>query len=235
MKKTVYLFAMIAAFAASFLACDSTNDRESELTPDQKNQNYQSEVDSKFSQRWTAEERRLANTAASASYLSQVEKEVYYYLNLLRIDPPRFAETYAKDYRGVLGWINGYGFDERQQSLIQQLATLSPMPLLRPNEMLFYSAECFASNGGKLGNVGHDRSGTGCEQNVGLAECVACGGYVTGLSVVMDLLVDAGEGNALLGHRRILLDEHYEWMGVAVRDHRDFQHMVVMSLDSREL
>ncbi|MBR1415909.1 MAG: hypothetical protein IJ570_08635 [Prevotella sp.] len=232
MKTRMFTFLAALAFVA---ACGSSDSNEPVVSADQQNREFQVQQDTKHSQVWTAEERQRANTAASATYLTQVEKEVYYYLNLLRIDPLRFANSYVKDYQGVMGWKNGNAFDERKQSLLTELASLRPMPLLRPNEMLFESAECFATNGGRLGVVGHNRAGTGCNANVGLAECTGYGGYVTGLSIVMDFLIDAGESNINLGHRRILLNQEYEWMGVALRDFKDYAHMIVIDLDSRDL
>ncbi|MBQ8096199.1 MAG: hypothetical protein IJ243_03835 [Prevotella sp.] len=196
---------------------------------------YQASLDAEFAGRWSAEELSKANTAASATYLSKVEKEVFFYLNLARMNPSLFAETYARSYSGILGWNNGYAFDERKQSLIAELQKMSPLPVLSPNEVLFGSADCYATNGGNMGVTGHDRTDTGCSENPGLAECAAFGGYVTGLSVVMELLIDSGENNAALGHRRILLNGNYEWLGVAVRAHKDFYFMVVMDLDSRNL
>ena len=228
-------FLPLLVFGTMLLTGCNPVDKDETVPPAQQNRNFQSEMDKKHGQLWTADERQRANTGATVSYLSQVEKEVFYYINLLRINPARFASSYAKDYTGVVGWTNGYGFDERKASLIQELTALPPLPILKPNETLFGSADCFATSGGQMGLTGHDRTGTGCEANAGLAECTSCGGYVTGLSVVMDFLIDAGESNSGLGHRRILLSSDYEWMGAAIRKHKNYDQMVVLNLDSRNL
>src|ERR1700741_2324401 len=49
---------------------------------------------------YTAAELKSAKTAASASYLSASEKEIYYYMNLARINPKKFLEQYllSKNY-----------------------------------------------------------------------------------------------------------------------------------------
>lgn len=237
MRKRIrkWLLLFVAIVVATSCGSDNDNDGRKALTPDERNVAYQASLDAEFAGRWSAEELSKANTAASATYLSKVEKEVFFYLNLARMNPSLFAETYARSYSGILGWNNGYAFDERKQSLIAELQKMSPLPVLSPNEVLFGSADCYATNGGNMGVTGHDRTDTGCSENPGLAECAAFGGYVTGLSVVMELLIDSGENNAALGHRRILLNGNYEWLGVAVRAHKDFYFMVVMDLDSRNL
>ena len=185
-------------------------------------------LDEKYASMWSAAERKQADCAASLSYLNEVEKEVFYYQNLMRINPPLFARTYATDYTGDTGWAKGYAFDERKQSLLETLATLEPMPLLVPDGELYDSADCFATQGGALGVTGHNREGTTCEANPEMAECCDFGGCATGLAIVMHFLIDSGESNARLGHRQILLNGRLTRMGVAVRDHVRFQKMAVL-------
>ena len=147
-----------------------------------------------------------ANTAANESYLSPIEKEVFYYLNLVRMNPKVFARTYVKDYLGAPGYTKGYAFDERKISLMRRLTTMQPLPIIKPSRKLFDLAECFAIAQGKKGEIGHDRSATNC--NVGYhAECCSYGNYTSGLYYVLELLVDSGEHNAALGHRNILLGD----------------------------
>ena len=226
MKKIFLLLGLMALLGVSCGSDDKEKDDDG--TSDDRNRIAQNALDQKFANQWTDEERLQANSAAQATYLSVAEREVFYYLNLMRINPPRFADTYANAYSGMFGWKNGYAFDQRKASLLQDLKLLKPLPVLRPDKRLFDSADCYATNGGRLGALAHDRTDTGCDDNIGLAECCSFKGYTTGLSVVMDLLIDAGENNTALGHRRILLNGLYEWMGVAIRPHKDYVSMVVM-------
>lgn len=222
------LFVMLWAVSA----CDSKDDQQKIIDEtEQAKPNSQSD----FDKLWSEEERLEANSAASAKYLTQAEKEIYYYLNLMRLNPSRFATTYAQAYNGIKGWEKGFAFNERKESLLRELVTTAPMPVVKPNEVLFGSADCFATSSGKQGLVGHDRTGTGCTANPGLAECVAASGYTNGLSVVMDFLVDAGEENEALSHRRILMNRNYLFMGAAIRTHKDYSYIVVLDFDSDEL
>lgn len=174
----------------------------------------------------TSNELAEANTADKGSYLSAIEKEVFYYLNLARMHPKEFASRYLKDYSGAPGYMKGYAFDERKLSLLRQLESMSPLPLIKPDSKLFELAECFATKQGKMGGVGHDRGATGCASGYH-AECCSYGNYTTGLHYVLELLIDSGEGNAALGHRKILLG-NYLYMGAALRDHTDYGKVIVL-------
>ena len=175
---------------------------------------------------FTQPELDAANTAANESYLSHIEKEIFYYLNLARMSPKVFARVHLKDYEGAPGYNKGYAFDERKISLLRQLESMQPLPSIKPNQKLFDMAECFAVEQGKKGIIGHDRSGTGC--SIGYhAECCSYGNYTTGLYYVLELLIDTGEGNAALGHRKILLG-NFLYMGVAHRDHAKYGKDVVL-------
>jgi hypothetical protein len=154
--------------------------------------------------------------------LSVEEKEVFYYLNLARINPPLFAETYAAGYDGDRGYAKGYAWDERKQSLIRELKAMAPLSPVVPDRAMQELASCFAREGGRRGIVGHRRSGTGCNEGYN-AECCHYGGVQNGLSVVMNLLIDAGENNDRLVHRRICLRAVSYGMGVAIRPHRMYR------------
>jgi hypothetical protein len=229
MKRIVYGLCAFALLLA--VACDPTDGDHKEkkrLTPEEIDRNALVELDIKFSNQWTEAERKQANSAVSADYLTQVEKEVYYYLNLMRINPPRFAETYAKAYNGSTGWENGFAFDERKDSLLRELAHKEPMPVLVPDYNLFRSADCFANNCGVLGLTGHDRTESGCGENPGIGECCDYWGCHTGYAIIMRMLIDAGENNADLGHRFVLLYPPLTKMGAAVRDHINFEKIAVL-------
>jgi hypothetical protein len=168
--------------------------------------------------------REAANTAVNELGLSVKEREVFYYLNLARINPRLFAETYAADY---WSYVKGYAWNERKQSLIGELKSMAPLSPVMPDRAMQELASCFAYESGQRGISGHDRSETGCNDGYN-AECCLYGGAQNGLSVVMDLLIDAGENNAALGHRRICLRNESYGMGVAIRPHTQYGFNAVL-------
>ena len=167
-----------------------------------------------------------ANTAQDAAYLTKVEKDAIYYLNLARMNPPLFADTYVKHYSGIPNYIKPYAFDERKQSLIRELERLKPLDILYPNSEIHEYAECFALESGRRGTVGHDRRGTGCQSNI-YAECCNYG-INDGLLIILELLIDAGENNAALGHRKLCLGQ-YGMTGVSVKPHRSEGYVCVLN------
>ena len=184
------------------------------------------DLDARYRSSWESY-RNAANTAVNETYLSAEEKEVFYYLNLARINPPLFAETYASGYNGDNGYTKGYAWDERKQSLIEELRTMAPLALFTPDTTMYELAKCFAYEGGRRGIVGHERSETGCSAGYN-AECCQYGGIQNGLSIIMSLLIDAGENNEALGHRRICLKDTKYGMGVAIRPHTQYKFNAVL-------
>ena len=235
MKQNLKYLMLVLLLGLGCVACDSSDDEDDGpvMTNEEIDRAALKDLDAKFASQWTAAERQQANSAASASYLSASEKELFYYLNLMRLNPASFAETYAKAYTGDRGWTNGYAFDERKASLLAELAALAPLPVLQPSEELYDAADCYATSAGPLGLTGHDRTATGCAENPGLAECCDFGSCYSGYAIVMHLLIDAGETNAGLGHRRILLNDLYTRMGVAIRPHATYQRMAVLDFSNR--
>ena len=190
------------------------------------------ELDKQFAAHWNKPEYQTARTADAETYLTAEEKEIFYYLNLVRLNPPLFAKTYAEAYKGQSGWTNGYAWDERKKSLIEELLEMQPLGLIYPDRTLYESAKCFAEQGGALGLTGHDRSKTTCDK-IHHAEVCSYGGNQNGLTNVMSYLIDAGENNAALGHRRILLDERYDRMGAAIQPHKNYKHVNVCNFFRR--
>lgn len=190
------------------------------------------EIEGEGLEDFTPDERKEANTAGSVVYLTKVEREVFFYLNLARRHPAKFVESFLKDYEGALGYRKGYAFDERKASLIRQLKKQKKLALVEPSDELFRLAECFAVAQGASGYTGHGRNGTGCDLGYH-AECCDYGNYDSGLYVILELLIDSGEGNAELGHRKILLAD-YRYMGVAQRNHKRFGKVAVLDFWTRK-
>ena len=157
---------------------------------------------------WSNAEIKQANAADSATYLTQSEKEVYYYLNLVRIAPQKFAKLYLKDLQGSK--------DSYESSLLRELHTLKPMKALYPERKLFNSAKCHAVESGKRGYTGHDRFK--CEEYFH-GECCSYG-LNKAKDIVISLLVDQGVKS--LGHRRICLRETFSRLGVSIQPHKSW-------------
>lgn len=221
-KKEMYMRVKVYCLAVFMMicACSKTNDESSSSDSSSK-----SDLDSRYKSQWAAY--TSARSADNENYLTNEEKEVFYYLNLMRINPPLFARTYATGYDGDEGWIKGYAWDERKESLIAELSTMEALPLLYPDVQLYELAHCFADEGGKLGITGHDRSKTSCDTGY-KAECCHYGGARNGLSVVMSLLIDAGENNGALGHRRICFSGNYVKLGVSIQPHTKYEFNAVL-------
>jgi uncharacterized protein YkwD len=156
---------------------------------------------------WSDPKYNVANSAKNEDYLSEVEKEVYYYLNLVRMNPKLFADTYLKDMKNSA--------DNYKSSLYAELQKLKPLPVLMPDRKLYESARCHAMESGKRGFVGHKRFK--CDEYY-MGECIYYG-ETDALGIVTALLVD--EGVESLGHRRIFLDNFTE-MGVSIQPHKTF-------------
>ncbi len=148
-----------------------------------------------------------ANTAIGEDYLTAEEKLIYYYLNLVRINPQFFAETYLSHLRNST--------DSYEISLYEELQRLQPLPVLKPNRKLFESAKCHAVESGLSGYVGHTRGS--CSQYF-RGECCQYG-LSGALEIVIALLIDQGVPS--LGHRKICLGSYTE-LGVSIQPHKSY-------------
>ena len=138
-------------------------------------------------------------------------------MNLARLNPSFFAETYVVPYNGVQGKKKPYAFDERKESLIKTLKGMDPLDLLYPDSTIFEHARCFAIEAGLKGVVGHDRDSVNCGSL--FQEC--CTYSLTNpLDIVLGLLIDPGEKNEDLGHRKTCLGK-FGLMGVSIQPHKD--------------
>lgn len=151
-------------------------------------------------------ENPTANTASKELYLTEKEKMVYYYLNLVRMDPKGFVEKYLSGIRNSK--------DSYESSLIKELLVLKPLQPLKPNYKLFESALCHAEESGKSGYTGHTR--TKCAKYF-MGECCQYG-ISDPLKIVIELLID--QGIPSLGHRKICLDVSFSELGVSMQPHK---------------
>lgn len=165
-------------------------------------------------------------TAKDVAYLSDEEKDIFFYINYARKYPKEFLEKYAAPYSLGKNVTKPYAYDERKKSLEEELASMKPLHVYTPDDYLYSLADCFATQGGQLGIVGHSRENTTCTKGY-LGECVAYGN-TKALDIVMQLLIDWGKGNEALGHRRILFYSSFTKLGLATREHKKHNHCTVL-------
>jgi hypothetical protein len=156
---------------------------------------------------WNEPKYSAANSAKNEDYLTDEEKKVYYYLNLVRMNPKLFADTY-------LGYLKN-STDYYESSLYLELQLIIPLPVLKPNRKLFESAQCHAIESGEHGYIGHERFQ--CKKYF-RGECIHYG-ISDALDIVTKLLIDQSVES--LGHRKICL-ENFTELGVSIQPHKEY-------------
>jgi hypothetical protein len=177
-----------------------------------------------FSIEWDKDIYAKCNTAKDANYLTALEKDVIWILNLARTNPQLFLNTVLLDskseYYSAPESRNNY-----KQSLIRDLKKMKPAAsLIQPDQSLFSSAACHAFNSGKTGYVGHERNWKDCKWSAS-AECCSYG-FEDPLDIVMQLLID--DGVPSLGHREICLSYAYGQIGVSIQPHSVWRYNCVL-------
>lgn len=178
---------------------------------------------------WSQSDLDKANTAANEYYLSELEKGVVFYINLARMYPDLFRETYLDNYVKSLYEDDNKIFVSNRQydyntlikseyyysSLYKTLKKQKALNSLIPDKHLYLYALCWAKESGTLGVIGHNRKN--CTKG-NFAECCQYG-YDEALMIVLDLLID--EGIPSFGHRNIILGE-YTKVGVSYMPHTKY-------------
>lgn len=184
------------------------------------------------------------NTAANASYLTTLEKEIILETNKLRSNPAKYAEEYieplAKNYKKRMLYYPGDKpliTKEGVRALhecVRELKKQSPLPILYPSQGLSKAANDHVkdqSRTGKIGHAGGDRSSTRDrierygEWKIRIAENIAYGG-ISAQQIVIYLLIDDGVKSR--GHRKNFLHPDYRFVGVATGSHPHYGNMSVM-------
>lgn len=175
------------------------------------------------------------NTAQEIGYLSSEEKAVVFYINLVRVNPRLFAQTYLKNYLDTAPIKK----TEYLQSLMKELQNLKSLSPLEPQFDLFDVAKKHAIEMGNQGKTGHvSLSGESYESRAlelskryekAMENCQY--GYSDGLSIVIDLLID--EEIPDLSHRKSLLNSEVKYIGAAIRKHKVYRFNCVIEMGSR--
>lgn len=188
------------------------------------------------------------NTAATVSYLSPIEKEIIFEINLFRSNPAEYAQKYiaplANLYKGkLLNYPNDKPLLTKEgvkalNECVHELKKATPLSIVYPNSGLTKAAEDHVtdqSKTGKTGHVGSDHSNSRKrierygEWKVKIAENIAYGG-ISARQIIIYLLVDDGQFDR--GHRKNFLQPDFKMVGVAYGKHPEYQNMVVMDFAS---
>lgn len=185
------------------------------------------------------------NTAAEVSYLSPLEKEIIFEINLFRSNPAKYAQDYivplAKNFQNKLLYYPGDHQAIRTQEgvsalheCVKVLRKETTKPVMFPNPDLHKAASDHQKDQSKSGKTGHsgsdnsnlrtriERHGQWQKQ---IAENIAYGN-TSARQVVVFLLIDDGVKSR--GHRITLLNPDLKFVGVACGSHPKYNTMCVM-------
>lgn len=176
------------------------------------------------------------NTAKHCKELSNTEKEVILFTNLVRYNPPLFLQTVAKPY---IENVYLKHFENNQskfhiESLFDELSKTAPMPVLQTETVLNETAAEHASYCSRTGHIGHDNFRQRWEKIKNKLGHIKAGencSYVpsrfnNALLHVISLLID--EDSPLYhGHREAILYKSYQYIGVAIQPFPQNQYVLV--------
>ncbi len=169
---------------------------------------------------WQEAKYSVARSADKEDYLSREEKNTYYYLNLARMNPPLFAETFLEKFIQE----NEYHNNPSTRSLFNELTNMQALPILKPSKKMWELAQCHAVESGKTGYMGHERVKK-CEKGYKAESCYYGEDAYSGLKIVLQLLIDS-EGKSL-ENRKACLGDHKE-MGVSIQLHKTNSYGAVL-------
>jgi len=171
-----------------------------------------------------------AQSNDEVAFMTDAEKEVVFYTNLVRMEPQIFLETIVKPYVRINYPYRNYYV----KTLMNDLKSAQPVGLLVMKQDLFVMSRNHQVDIGKNSIKGHKGSKGktftkrakplmqtyyGVSENIGL-------GYETPIENVLELLIDDGVVN--LGHRMTLLSAKYNCVGVAMGSHATYRTGCVM-------
>lgn len=169
---------------------------------------------------WQEAKYQVAKTATKETYLSREEQNVFYYLNLARMNPPLFAETFLDKFMQE----NEYHNNPSTRSLFNELMNLQPLPLIKPNKKMWEMALCHATESGKTGYTGHERVKK-CDKGYKAESCYYGEDAYSGLKIILQLLID--DNIKSLDNRKVCLGEYVE-LGTSIQLHKTNSYGAVL-------
>ncbi|MBR5168383.1 MAG: CAP domain-containing protein [Salinivirgaceae bacterium] len=225
MKIKFFSIIALTLFYSTITSCDITNDLDDDnsLTGNNTATNTAATI-ADATKAFSQEQIDMANTAKDASYLTDEEKLVIQYCNLARLDGDAFSTAFLADLKSS---DNSY-----EKSLLDTLESIKNLPMLVPNEQLCKAAEFHANDIGPKGERGHNSTdGTSFADRVRsyydgvwVGENISYG-YNDALKIVRQLLIDKNVES--LGHRKNILNDNYCRIGVAIREHKEYNNCCV--------
>lgn len=171
------------------------------------------------------------HTGRDIPWLTGEEQKVILFMNMARHDGPLFAETFVKTYVEE----NQVEPSSYLRSLYKDLAKVSGLGPLFPEEDLTAVAQGHALKSGETGHVGHKDIQKRFEPLMGNPysewgeNCTY--GYNEALAIVITLLID--EDIKGVGHRKNILKESYNSVGVAIRPHKSYRFNCVIDFGQK--
>jgi uncharacterized protein YkwD len=183
-----------------------------------------------------------------ADYMTLTELEVIMEINLLRSDPAGYARTYLepfrKQYHGKLLRIPGRNPIATKEGIaaleecILELENSSPTSTLSPCKGLTLAARDLAQDQGSTETTGHTGN-DGSSMSTRIERYGRWDGYVAenisygfneARHIVIALLIDDNVPSR--GHRKNLLDNTFNHVGVTIGPHHRYRAMCVMDFAS---
>jgi len=179
---------------------------------------------------WTPEEQLKARSNGTSSHMSEIEKDVLYYINLARINPSKFEKEVLNPH---LKKGNKYT-KSYVRSLKKDLKNTSPLPALKYTEKLFDFAKHHARTTGRIGKTGHrsvtfksysNRTKKLLKYYTSVGENIQYG-YNNAEHIVLDLLID--DGIKGVGHRKNILNKKFKHVGISIQPHKKYTYNCVI-------
>lgn len=184
------------------------------------------------------------DTTASADYLTEIERQIIIEINLVRANPSQYARMFLVPLRsyyhnGLFQYPGEIAISTHEgiralNACIKVLQVAKPLPPLYPKKGLTLAARDHAKDQAKTGATGHTGSdgstpktrlnrygkwGISAGENIGY-------GYGEVKGIVASLLID--DGMPSRGHRKNLLSNSFQFVGVAVGTHPVYRYLCVM-------
>ncbi|UKT64592.1 CAP domain-containing protein [Pedobacter mucosus] len=205
-----------------------------------------------FAQSWTDSEFKKANTAANADYLTNEEKDIILYMNLIRLDGEKFYNTFLQDY------IDNYNAKVKKYrnynelkitrsntyytSLLKHIGGIKNLSMFYPNDKLTALSRNHAQDLNRNNLETHESSNgdkfskrlSKYFPNKTMSENIDFG-YAKSLDIVCHLLLDCGVPS--LGHRFNIIDQKNKLniVGVSIQPHPSYTWCAVIDFVSQPI
>lgn len=163
---------------------------------------------------------RNPDNARNVSWLSEKEKDTYYWLNYVRMYPKDFCDQFILPLHNQTAEKNNVYI----VTLMDYLYNMKPLNALTPDKQAFESARCHAVSSGKEGHRGHIRL-KGCPERL-YTECLSYNKNSARDHIVKLLL---SEDSRELHYRKYLLDLMSS-AGIAYSSHNELDEILVIDM-----